>query len=90
MSNDTLTEVIGQGNYDIFHWGWVVEPDPDYQLSTFTCDKRSYKDAGQIYADLSDSFYCNKAVRHAVRRAGEDHGPGCARRDRQAHGEDGL
>jgi peptide/nickel transport system substrate-binding protein len=61
MSNDTLTEVIGQGNYDIFHWGWVVEPDPDYQLSTFTCDKRSYKDAGQIYADLSDSFYCNKA-----------------------------
>jgi peptide/nickel transport system substrate-binding protein len=61
VSNDSLTEIIGQGNYDMFQWGWVVEPDPDYQLSTFTCAKRSYKDSGQIYADLSDSFYCNKA-----------------------------
>jgi peptide/nickel transport system substrate-binding protein len=39
----------------------VVEPDPDYQLSTFTCASRSYKDSGTIYANLSDSFYCNKA-----------------------------
>ena len=30
----------------MFEWGWVVEPDPDYQLSTFTCGKRSYKDGG--------------------------------------------
>jgi peptide/nickel transport system substrate-binding protein len=59
MSEDALTEVIGQGNFDMFEWGWVVEPDPDYQLSTFTCGKRSYKDGGSIYADLSDSFYCN-------------------------------
>ena len=61
ISEDALTERIGQGSFDMFHWGWVVEPDPDYQLSTFTCGKRSYKDGGQIYADLSDSFYCNKA-----------------------------
>jgi peptide/nickel transport system substrate-binding protein len=61
VTNDSLTEIIGQGNYDMFQWGWVVEPDPDYQLSTFTCAKRSYKDSGTIYADLSDSFYCNKA-----------------------------
>jgi peptide/nickel transport system substrate-binding protein len=59
MSNDSLTEVIGQGNYDIFEWGWIGESDPDYQLSVFTCAKRSYKDSGQIYADLSDSFFCN-------------------------------
>jgi peptide/nickel transport system substrate-binding protein len=26
-----------------------------------TCAKRSYKDAGQIYANISDSFYCNQA-----------------------------
>jgi peptide/nickel transport system substrate-binding protein len=44
----------------MFEWGWVVEPDPDYQLSTFTCAKRSYEDGGEIYADLSDSFYCNE------------------------------
>jgi peptide/nickel transport system substrate-binding protein len=44
----------------MFEWGWVVEPDPNYQLSTFTCANRSYKDGGSIFANLSDSFYCNK------------------------------
>jgi peptide/nickel transport system substrate-binding protein len=61
VSSDALTEIIGQGNYDMFEWGWVVEPDPNYQLSTFTCANRSYKDGGSVYANLSDSFYCNKA-----------------------------
>jgi peptide/nickel transport system substrate-binding protein len=37
----------------------VVEPDPDYQLSTFTCGSRSYKSGGEVTANLSDSFYCN-------------------------------
>jgi peptide/nickel transport system substrate-binding protein len=60
VAEDNLTELIGQGNFDLFEWGWVVEPDPDYQLSTFTCDKRSYKDGGDVFANLSDSFYCNK------------------------------
>jgi len=60
VSEDALTEIIGQGNFDLFEWGWVVEPDPNYQLSTFTCANRSYKDGGEIYANLSDSFYCNK------------------------------
>ncbi|MFM9134720.1 MAG: ABC transporter substrate-binding protein [bacterium] len=60
VTEDALYEIIGQGNFDMFEWGWVVEPDPDYQLSTFTCAKRSYKDGDTIYADLSDSFYCNE------------------------------
>jgi len=59
IAEDALTEKIGQGEYDMFEWGWVVEPDPGYQLSTFTCDKRSYEDGGSIVANLSDSFYCN-------------------------------
>jgi len=71
MTNDTLTEVIGQGNYDIFEWGWIGEADPDYQLSVFTCAKRSYKQAGQIYADLSDSFYCNPAYDKLYKEQGE-------------------
>ncbi len=54
-----LTEVIGAGNFDMFEWGWVVEPDPNYQLSTFTCANRSYKDGDAVLANLSDSFYCN-------------------------------
>ncbi len=61
VAEDNLTELIGQGKFDMFEWGWVVEPDPDYQLSTFTCANRSYKDGGQVYANLSDSFYCNPA-----------------------------
>jgi peptide/nickel transport system substrate-binding protein len=60
VSEDALTEIIGEGKYDLFEWGWVVEPDPNYQLSTFTCANRSYKDGGQVYANLSDSFYCDK------------------------------
>jgi peptide/nickel transport system substrate-binding protein len=61
VSDDALTEIIGQGKFDMFEWGWVVEPDPNYQLSTFTCASRSYKDGGDIFANLSDSFYCSKA-----------------------------
>ncbi len=61
IQSDALTETIGKGTFDIFEWGWVVEPDPNYQLSTMLCSKRSYKDGGTIYADLSDSFYCNPA-----------------------------
>ncbi|MGD9956724.1 MAG: ABC transporter substrate-binding protein [Candidatus Nanopelagicales bacterium] len=60
VSSDALTEIIGQGNFDMFEWGWVVEPDPNYQLSTFTCANRSYKDGDSILANLSDSFYCNE------------------------------
>jgi peptide/nickel transport system substrate-binding protein len=59
ISEDALTEKIGQGEYDMFEWGWVVEPDPNYQLSTMTCDSRSYEEGGSVLAGLSDSFYCN-------------------------------
>jgi peptide/nickel transport system substrate-binding protein len=61
MSEDQLTAVIGEGKYDMFEWGWVVEPDPDFQLSVFTCDQRSYEEDGEIAAGWSDSFYCNPA-----------------------------
>ena len=60
VDENALFEIIGRGEFDMFEWGWVVEPDPDYQLSTFTCAKRSYEDGGEIYADLSDSFYCDE------------------------------
>lgn len=59
VANDNLTQIIGEGDYDMFLWGWVVEPDPDYQLSTMTCGQRSTKDGDTITAGLSDSFYCN-------------------------------
>ena len=61
MTEDQLTVVVGEGKYDMFEWGWVVEPDPDFQLSVFSCGQRSTEDAGEISAGWSDSFYCNPA-----------------------------
>ena len=90
VSDDTLTEIIGQGKYDMFEWGWVVEPDPDYQLSTFTCAKRSYKDGGPDLRQPVGLVLLQQGVRRAVRPAGEDDRPRRARRDRQAHAEDAL
>ncbi|MEV4414251.1 ABC transporter substrate-binding protein [Catellatospora sp. NPDC049609] len=61
MSEDNLTAVLGKGEFDMFEWGWVVEPDPDFQLSVMTCDQRSYEEDGEIAAGWSDSFYCSPA-----------------------------
>jgi len=61
VEENRLTEIIGEGEFDMFEWGWVVEPDPDYQLSTFTCGQRSTRDGDTLSAGLSDSFYCNPA-----------------------------
>jgi peptide/nickel transport system substrate-binding protein len=60
VSESHLYDIAGQGNFDMYDWDWIEEPDPDYQLSTFTCAKRSYKSGGAIYQNLSDSFFCNK------------------------------
>ena len=32
MESNQLTNVILDGEYDVFHWGWYVEPDPDSML----------------------------------------------------------
>lgn len=61
VSEGRLYGIAGDGTYDMYEWGWVVEPDPDYQASVFTCGQMSYETgSGQIYAGLNDSFYCNK------------------------------
>jgi len=46
-----LTDVILEGTFDMFQWGWYVEPDPQSMLSYMTCDQRG---------NWSDSWYCNK------------------------------
>jgi len=60
-SDDKLTDIIGHGNYDLFTWGWGVEPDPGFQLSTFTCDNRDTGTPADPSPGWSDSFYCNPA-----------------------------
>jgi len=51
LESNQLSDVVLQGDFDAFHWGWYVEPDPDGVLSYFTCDARG---------GLSDSWYCNE------------------------------
>ncbi|MGD9958966.1 ABC transporter substrate-binding protein [Nocardioides sp.] len=50
FESSKLSGVILDGDYDIFQWGWYVEPDPDSILSYFT--------TGQ-HGGLSDSWYTN-------------------------------
>ena len=45
-----LTNIILDGDFDAFQWGWYVEPDPDSMLSYLTCGQRG---------SWSDSWYCN-------------------------------
>ncbi|MCB0906019.1 MAG: ABC transporter substrate-binding protein [Nocardioidaceae bacterium] len=45
-----LTDVILEGTFDMFQWGWYVEPDPDSMLSYMTCGQRG---------NWSDSWYCS-------------------------------
>jgi peptide/nickel transport system substrate-binding protein len=60
MSENTETQDIGNGDYDMFIWGWGVEPNPDFQLSVFTCGQRSAGSPPNYTPGWSDSFYCNK------------------------------
>ena len=51
MSGEKLTDIILQGDFDVFQWGWVADPDPDSVLSYMTCWQRG---------NWSDSWFCNK------------------------------
>lgn len=51
MESNKLTNVILDGEFDFFEWGWYVEPDPNSMLSYMTCDQRG---------GWSDSWYCNE------------------------------
>jgi peptide/nickel transport system substrate-binding protein len=60
MSDSQLTQDIGDGQYDLFVWGWGVEPNPDFQLSVFTSGQRSTGSNGHYTPGWSDSFYSSK------------------------------
>jgi peptide/nickel transport system substrate-binding protein len=50
VESNKLTNIILEGEFDAFEWGWYVEPDPDSMLSYMTCGQRG---------NWSDSWYCN-------------------------------
>lgn len=64
--SNKLTNIILDGEFDVFEWGWYVEPDPDSILSYMTCGQRG---------SWSDSWYCNEEYDelYAAQNAEVDH-----------------
>ena len=56
VASGRLTDIINQGNYELFSWGWIPDPDPAPVMSYFTCDQRPPD--GTTYGN-NDSYYCN-------------------------------
>jgi peptide/nickel transport system substrate-binding protein len=56
MSSGRLGDEINAGTYDLFHWGWIPDPDPDSILQNWTCGDRPPN--AQTYGD-NDAYYCN-------------------------------
>lgn len=56
VSTNKLTSIIEDGTYDLFHWGWFPNPDPNYIVGVFTCQERAPEPG--VYGN-NDSYYCN-------------------------------
>jgi peptide/nickel transport system substrate-binding protein len=56
MSSGRLGDELVAGTYDLFHWGWIPDPDPDSILSYFQCEERPPDES--TYGN-NDAYYCN-------------------------------
>ena len=56
MTSGRLGDELVAGTYDLFHWGWIPDPDPDSILSYFQCEQRPPDE--NTYGN-NDAFYCN-------------------------------
>ncbi len=56
VTSGRLGDIINAGEYELFHWGWFPDIDPDSALSWFTCDQRPPD--GHTYGN-NDSYYCD-------------------------------
>ncbi|MEX0651189.1 MAG: ABC transporter substrate-binding protein [Actinomycetota bacterium] len=50
VTDDKLTDIYLSNDFDLYIWGWGVEPDPGFQLSTYTTEECGY---------WSDTCYAN-------------------------------
>lgn len=56
VTSNRLGDIINEGTYDLFSWGWYPDPDPDSALSWFQCNQRPPD--GSTYGN-NDAYYCN-------------------------------
>jgi peptide/nickel transport system substrate-binding protein len=59
LTDTKLTNVIYVGDFDVFIWGWIPDPDPDFILSVLISDQRP---PGGIW---SDTFYSDPSYDQA-------------------------
>ena len=60
MNESKLTEVIGKGEYDMFHWSWTPFVDPDFMLSVFQCNQIATDPANPTNY-YNDANWCDPA-----------------------------
>ncbi|HEU0335141.1 MAG TPA: ABC transporter substrate-binding protein [Gaiellaceae bacterium] len=60
MNDNRLIEVIGKGDYDLFHWGWTPFVDPDPMFSYFQCNQLS-SDPDDPTNYYNDASWCDPA-----------------------------
>ena len=63
VESTRLTDIILEGEFDAFEWGWYVDADPTSMLSYMTCD--------QLGA-WSDSWYCNEEYDRLFEQQGSE------------------
>jgi peptide/nickel transport system substrate-binding protein len=56
VTSTRLGDIENAGEFDLAHWSWLPDLDPDSALGWFTCDARPPD--GSTY-DNDDSYYCN-------------------------------
>jgi peptide/nickel transport system substrate-binding protein len=56
VTSGRLGDIINEGTYDMFSWGWYPDPDPDAVLAWMTCDQRPPD--GSTYGN-NDSYHCD-------------------------------
>jgi peptide/nickel transport system substrate-binding protein len=56
VSTTRLGDIENAGEFDLAHWSWFPDIDPDTALGWFICDARPPD--GKTY-DNNDSYYCN-------------------------------
>jgi peptide/nickel transport system substrate-binding protein len=56
VTSGALGDIINAGNFDLFSWSWIPDPDPASMLNNMTCAERPPD--GATYGN-NDSYYCN-------------------------------
>jgi peptide/nickel transport system substrate-binding protein len=56
VTSGRLGDIINEGTFDMYSWGWYPDPDPDAVLAWMKCDQRPPD--GSTYGN-DDSYYCN-------------------------------